>query len=206
MAMLATRHGQLLNKTDLAAPLGISVPTITHWFNVLETTAQIFVVPPWFENLGKRLVKSPKIYIADSGMACHLLGIRTAAELARSPFLGQIFEGFVASEIIKSQIHRGGRRELYHFRDEQGLEVDFVYPDNKGRVALVECKASRTARPDMARSMQALGRTFESRSGTQRKITMTLVHQPSKSSPTTTAVADRVAAVSVQQFSASLNE
>ncbi len=75
LALLASRHGQVLNKTDLAAPLGVSVPTITQWLGVLETTAQILIVSPFYENLGKRLIKSPKLYFADSRLACHLLGI-----------------------------------------------------------------------------------------------------------------------------------
>src|SRR5450631_1778024 len=98
LALLASRHGQVLNKTDLAAPLGVSVPTIGQWLGVLETTAQILIVPPFYENLGKRLIKSPKIYVADAGLACHLLGIDTAGELARSPFRGALFEGFIAAE------------------------------------------------------------------------------------------------------------
>src|SRR6516225_2353461 len=124
LALLATRHGQVLNKTDLAAPLGVSVPTITQWLSVLEITAQILIVPPFYENLGKRLIKSPKLYLADSGLACHLLGVASSAELAKSPFIGVLFEGFIAAEIVKSQANAGRRRELYHFRDEQGLEVD----------------------------------------------------------------------------------
>ena len=107
LALLASRHGQVLNKTDLAAPLGVSVPTITQWLGVLETTAQILIVPPFYENFGKRLIKSPKVYVADSGLACHLLGIETAAELAKSPFLGALFEGFMASEIVKAQVNAG---------------------------------------------------------------------------------------------------
>ncbi len=128
LALVASRHGQTLNKTDLAAPLGVSVPTITQWLSVLETTAQIFLIPPFYENLGKRLVKSPKLYLADSGLACHLLGIDTSAELAKSPFRGVLFEGFIAGEIVKAQTNAGRRRELYYFRDEQGLEVDFLVP------------------------------------------------------------------------------
>src|SRR5207302_3509259 len=99
LALVASRHGQILNKTDLAAPLGVSVPTIAQWLGVLETTAQILIVPPFYENLGKRLIKSPKVYVADPGLACHLLGIDTAAELDKSPFLGALFEGFIAAEI-----------------------------------------------------------------------------------------------------------
>jgi uncharacterized protein len=77
LALLASRHGRILNKTDLAAPLGVSVPTITEWLHILELTGQINVVPPYFENFGKRLIKSPKIYWGDSGLACSLLGITT---------------------------------------------------------------------------------------------------------------------------------
>jgi predicted AAA+ superfamily ATPase len=128
IALLASRHGQILNKTDLAAPLGVSVPTISEWLHVLEITSQIMIVPPYFENLGKRLVKTPKVYWGDSGLACYLLGITSEAELQRSPFLGQLFEGFVAAEILKSQVNQGGRKELYYFRDQQGLEVDFLLP------------------------------------------------------------------------------
>src|SRR5450631_2259663 len=105
LALLASRHGQMLNKTDLAAPLGVSVPTIGEWLRILEMTGQIMLIPPWFENLGKRITKSPKLYIGDSGLACHLLGITTQAELSRSPWLGAIFEGFVAGEILKSQVN-----------------------------------------------------------------------------------------------------
>ena len=91
LSLLASRHGQILNKTDLAAPLGVSVPTVSDWLHVLEVTSQIILVSPYFENFGKRLIKSPKIYWSDSGLACYLLGITSAAELERSPFLGALF-------------------------------------------------------------------------------------------------------------------
>jgi hypothetical protein len=94
LALLASRHGQVLNKSDLAAALGMSVPGIGRWLDILEATLQVLIVPPFFENLGKRLIKSPKIYVADSGLACHLLGIETDAELRKSPFVGLLFEGF----------------------------------------------------------------------------------------------------------------
>ena len=157
LGLLATRHGQTLNRTDLAAPLGVSVPTISSWIDVLELTGQLLVVPPYFENFGKRIVKSPKLYLADAGLACFLLGIETEKQLDSSPFLGPIFEGFVASEIVKSQLNAGGRKEIYHFRDQQGLEVDFVVPGKKGQIAFVEAKATRTVRPDLAKGLEKLG-------------------------------------------------
>ncbi len=160
LALVASRHGQILNKTDFAAPLGMSVPGIAKWLDILETTQQIIIVPPYFENLGKRLIKSPKIYVADAGLACHLLGIQTNAELERSPFLGAIFEGHVASEIVKAQSNAGATRQLFYFRDQQGLEVDFLVPQRSSALMLVECKAAASARisdaAPMARLTEAL--------------------------------------------------
>lgn len=163
LAIVASRHGQLLNRSDLAAPLGVSVPTVNQWLGVLETTGQILLVPPYFENLGKRLVKSPKLFVADSGLACHLLGIDSALELAKSPFRGVLFEGLVAAEIAKRQVNAGERRQIYHFRDEQGLEVDFVVPGRAGAVRLIECKASGTVTPAMAAPLLRLAKAFAAR-------------------------------------------
>ncbi len=101
LSLLASRSGQTLNKTEIAAPLGVSVPTISHWISVLETTGLVIVVRPYFESFGKRLVKSPRIYLADTGLLCHLLGLAKLTELERSPFIGHVFESFVAQEIAK---------------------------------------------------------------------------------------------------------
>ena len=195
LAILASRHGQILNKTDLAAPLGVSVPTISEWLHVLEATGQIMVVAPYFENLGKRLIKSPKIYWGDAGLACYLLGITSEAELQRSPFLGQIFERFVAAEILKSQVNQGARKELYYFRDQQGLEIDFLIPRPNAGLWLVECKAGRTVRPAMAAPLLSLSRVLGKRS--KRLI---IVHRKSRSIPATAAVANGAEALNVERF------
>ena len=199
-ALVASRHGQVLNKSDLAAPLGLSVPGIGKWLDILEATSQILMVPPYFENLGKRLIKSPKVYISDTGLACHLLGIETEAELERSPFLGALFEGFIATEIAKSQINAGGRRELYYFRDQQGLEVDFVVPGPEGSVALVEAKSSRTVTPAMAVPMQRLAAAWERSPGRRGGIRCLLVHRPARGGPRSQAVAPGVAAMPCTDF------
>jgi hypothetical protein len=200
LALVASRHGQILNKTALAAPLGVSVPTIAQWLSVLETTAQILVVPPFYENLGKRLIKSPKVYVSDSGLACHLLGIDSAPELSRSPFAGVLFEGFVASEIVKAQVHAGGRRELYFFRDEQGLEVDFLVPRRAGAVSLVECKAARTVMPSDAAPMQRLAEALRRKHRGRRSLDLALVHQAPVRGAGTEAVAPGVRASAWQEF------
>ena len=172
LALVATRTGQLLNRTDLAAPLGISVPTVNAWLSVLEVTGQIALVPPFFESFGKRLTKAPRVYLLDSGLACHLLGIENERQLSKSPFLGPLFEGFVASEIIKRQVNAGRRREIYHFRDHQGLKVDFVVPGRAGALSLIEAKASRTVRPAMAEGIVRLSRSIK-----RRRIRGVVVHR-----------------------------
>jgi hypothetical protein len=194
LALLASRHGQVLNKTDLAAPLGVSVPTVAEWLRVLEVTAQIITVPPYFENFGKRLTKSPKVYVGDSGLACHLLGITSPAELERSPFLGALFEGFVASEIIKSQVHAGRRKELYWFRDQQGLEVDFLFPGPGGEVWMIESKAAKTVHPSMAAPLLSLARAMK------RPPRLFVVHRSSSGAPLTQALAPDVKAADLGAF------
>ena len=151
-------------------------------------------------NLGKRLIKSPKVYLADSGLACHLLGIESPAELAKSPFLGAIFEGFIAAEMIKAQTNRGSRPELYYFRDEQGLEVDFLLPQRSGAVALVECKAARTVTPAMAAPMQRLAEALKKKRPRGIRLEMSLVHQSPKIPVATQAVAPGVRAWAWQDF------
>lgn len=188
LALLATRNGQVLNKTDLAAPLGISVPTVTSWLDVLETTGHVMLVPPYFENLGKRLIKSPKVYWVDSGLLCSLLGIDSHAALGRSTFAGAIFESFVASELAKQAINTGRRRELYHFRDQQGLEVDFVLPRADGGLRLVEAKWSRTVTPEMARPMRRLAASLAPRTVEGLIVTRAAVGGPSTVAPGVRAV------------------
>lgn len=183
LALVAARTGQMLNRSDLAAPLGVSVPTIAQWLSILEITGQILIVPPYFANFSKRLVKSPKVYIADSGLACHLLGIGTAVELERSPFLGPIWEGFVAAELVKQQLNAGRRRELYYFRDQQGLEVDFLLPSPQGRVMLIEARVTHTASPGLADGIVKLAAA----AGT-RASAAAVVYRPS---PTETTMALR---------------
>jgi len=200
LALLSSRHGQILNKSDLAAPLGMSVPGIGRWLSILEATCQILVVPPWFENLGKRLIKSPKIYLTDSGLACHLLGIETLAELEKSPFLGVLFEGFVAAEMVKAQVNSARRRELYYFRDQQGLEVDFIVPGSGGAMRLLEVKATRTPTPAMAAPMQRLADARRKHSRARKAFEMLLVHRPTRAGVRSHALAPGVEALPWQEF------
>ena len=195
LSLLASRHGQVLNRTDLAAPLGISVPTVSEWLSVLETTGQILLVPPYFENFGKRLIKSPKVYWMDSGLVCFLLGIETERQLERSPFMDSVFEGFIASEIVKNQANQGRRRELYFFRDEQGLEVDFLAPGRGGKVRLIEAKWSKTLGPEMARPLARLASAMRG-----RPVEATVVHRAPRSGPKLGTLAPGIKALAVEEF------
>jgi predicted AAA+ superfamily ATPase len=195
LSLVASRGGQMLNKTDLAAPLGVSVPTISQWLNILEATAQIVLVHPFYENFGKRLVKSPKLYFIDSGLACHLLNITSESELRRSPFLGPLFEGFVASEIVKHQLNEGRRREIYYFRDHQGLEVDLVVPTSDRALTFIEAKASRTVTPAMAESLVRLGDAVS-----RYNVTSLVVHRGTPGGATLTAIRPGVKAVPVDRL------
>ena len=197
LSVLATRHGQVLNKADLAAPLGISVPALGAWLHVLEVTGQVLIVPPYFENVGKRLLKTPKVYIADSGLACHLLGIRTMPELERSPFLGPIVEGFVATEIAKAQMNMGLRREVYFFRDQQGFEVDFI-AQVRGTTLVIEAKASRTVLPRDARAVAELRQRL---TGSRAYV----AHRSARHSVPTAALVPGVEAVSLETLIERLN-
>jgi predicted AAA+ superfamily ATPase len=195
LALVAVQSGQILNKTELAAPLGVSVPTVTQWLSILEVTGQIILVPPFYENFGKRLIKSPKLYHCDSGVVCHLLGIRSEGELRKSPFLGSIVEGFVASEIVKHRLHRGTERGLYYFRDQQGLEVDFVVDQGNRRISLLEVKASRTPKPAMAAPMARLAKSID-RYDVQRFV----IHQGERDAALPKTVGNHAKAVGLERI------
>jgi predicted AAA+ superfamily ATPase len=195
LSLLAARNGQLLNKSNLAAPLGVSVPTITDWLSILETTGHLLLIPPFYDNLGKRLIKSPKVYWIDSGLVCHLLGIESERQLQQSPFIGSVFEGFIASEMIKNQLNEGRRAELYFFRDQQGLEVDFLAPGTGGRVCLVEVKWSKTIFPATAGPLRKLSRAFG-----ERRADCFIVHRTPQGAPQLKTVAPGVKALSVEEF------
>jgi predicted AAA+ superfamily ATPase len=139
----ALRSGQLLNKTDLARDIGITPPTANDWISVLQASNQITILEPWFTNKTKSLVKSPKLYLSDTGLLCYLLGITSQDELLRSPLLGNIWETFVFSELRKKQIAQKGHWKIWFWRDLRGLEVDFLV-HRGGLFELLEAKFTET--------------------------------------------------------------
>lgn len=143
LALLAGRIGQIINYASLSNDVGVSATTIKSWISVLQASFVVFELPPFFENIRKRVVKSPKIYFSDTGLATHLLGIETPSQLARDPLRGGLYENLVILEILKARLNRGRRPGLYFYRDTHGNEVDLVIRKKRKLIA-VEIKSSAT--------------------------------------------------------------
>jgi len=139
MRLCAARTGQLLSMNSLASDLGVSPNTIKSWLSVLAASNVVYLLEPYFENLGKRVVKTPKLYFLDTGLCSYLLGAREPEDLLRNPLLGPLFETHVLGQIVRHFDNQGRRPEIYFYRDHYGHEVDFLLP-RAGRFALVECK------------------------------------------------------------------
>jgi len=152
---LAARSAQLLNLTDVARDLGVAVNTTKAWLSVLEVTFQVIVLRPYFANVGKRLVKTPKVYFTDVGTLCYLAGLKDPEHAASGPMGGAIMETAVLSEIVKTLTHRGIDPQVYFWRSIAGTEVDFVV-ESEGKLVPIEVKLSATPRPAMASTIQIL--------------------------------------------------
>jgi len=143
LTLLAGRIGQAINYTSLSNDTGVSATTIKNWISVLKASYVVFELPPFFENIRKRVVKSPKLYFTDTGLAAFLLGIRTAEQAARDPLRGGLYENLIILEIMKYRLNQGRRPDLYFFRDTHGSEVDLLIRE-QGKLFPVEIKSSAT--------------------------------------------------------------
>lgn len=145
--LCAAHTGQLLNLSAIGADCGISHVTAREWLNVLEASYLLVRVPPYFRNFGKRLVKRPKLYFVDVGLAAWLLGIRDPETLNSHPLRGALFETLVVSEMLKKRFNAGEPAELYFWRDHVGHEVDLVW-ERQGRLHAMEIKSGATFASD----------------------------------------------------------
>lgn len=141
--LLASRVGQLVNYSSIACDVGVSAVTIKEWIAVLEATYIIVRLEPYFENFGKRLIKAPKIYFVDTGLACHILGINSTEQLKKDPLYGNLFENFVILELMKSQYNEALSPLLYYYRDVSGKEVDLILQKGS-RLIPIEIKSNKT--------------------------------------------------------------
>jgi predicted AAA+ superfamily ATPase len=167
--LLAGRTGQLLNQTSLGNEVGVSSNTITQWLSILEASFLVFSLAPWSVNIGKRLVKSPKIYFYDVGLACWLLGIKTVEQLQHHPLRGALFENLVVLEVLKSLRNQGLRDPLYFFRDSNGLEIDLLL-DHANGLQLVEIKASQTVSAPLFKNLRTVSTLLGDRVKSQHLI------------------------------------
>lgn len=152
LRLCAVRTGQILNLSDLARDVGISVPTAKRWISLLETGYQIFLLYPYYQNIGKRLVKSPKIYFNDTGLASFLLGLHDRESLLHSPTIGNLFETLIITDVWKRALHAGEAPALYYLRTRDGLEIDLVI-ESRQKLHLFEIKSAMTLWPKHASSL-----------------------------------------------------
>jgi predicted AAA+ superfamily ATPase len=150
--LLATRTGSLLNHNSLANDCGLSQPTMKRWLSLLEAGYIVFLLPPFFRNIGKRFIKTPKVYFYDTGLLCFLLGIENRSHLATHPLRGSIFENMVVMELLKNRFNSGKRSNLYFFRDHNGNEVDVVMEQGAALVPF-EIKSSSTKNVDFVKTL-----------------------------------------------------
>lgn len=169
LKLCAGRIGQILNLEGIANDVGVSSPTIKQWISILEASFIIIRLQPHFENLGKRVIKAPKLYFTDVGLASYLLGIENDSQLERDPLRGNLFENLIFLELLKFRLNEGLDPNLYYFRDAQGHEVDFVY--QSGNLLLpIEVKASKTFNTDFLKNLNFYSKLTEERSPKQYLI------------------------------------
>ncbi len=143
MKLCAARVGSIFNASELAGQIGVDSKTITNWLSVLQASYLVTLLPPYYENISKRLVKSPKLYFNDPGLACFLLDIESPRQLARDKMRGPIFENYVVMEVIKHRYNRGLLNGVYFYRDSNQNEVDILLKE-EGEITAIEVKSSMT--------------------------------------------------------------
>ena len=156
LALLASRVAELVNYADLSRSLSLPQSSLKRYFALLEATFLVRLLPAWFANIGKRLVKSPKLLICDAGLVAYLLGANRARLQANRGLLGHLLENFVAMELIKQLGWAATRARPYHFRTDSGQEVDLVLEDPAGRIVGIEVKAAASLQAHDLRGLKAL--------------------------------------------------
>ncbi len=151
--LCAGRIGQIMNVHSLSNDLGVSSHTVKHWLSILEASFILFQLPPYFENFGKRLIKSPKFYFTDVGLASFLLDIENTQQLIRDPLRGALFENLVVIELLKTRVNQGLDPHLYYFRDSQQHEIDVIYK-NAQQLVPIEIKSGKTFHGEFLKNLQ----------------------------------------------------
>ncbi len=164
LKICASRTSQLLNMSSIAKELGVEHKTLDAWLSVLESSYILYRLPPYFNNFNKRLIKSSKIYFYDTGIVCHLLGIRSVEGLQKSNYYGAIFENFIVSEIIKNRKNKEQFGEVYFYRDSTGNEVD-VLIENEGNLIPIEIKSAVKIQKEHHKNLKWFQKVFRQEGG-----------------------------------------
>ena len=143
LGLAAGRVGQLLNLESLGNDCGVAQPTVRQWLSLLEASWLVLRLPPFYRNIGKRLVKSPKLYFCDVGLVCHLIGVDDPRQIENHPLRGHLFENFVIAEVLKHRLNGGRPASLLFYRDNNGNEVDLLIP-GANRFTALEIKSACT--------------------------------------------------------------
>jgi predicted AAA+ superfamily ATPase len=151
--LLASRTATQLNYSSISNDLGLSVPTVKRWISILEASYIIYLLPPFYKNYGKRLIKAPKIYFLDPGLVNVLIGIKDKTFLVNGPMAGAIFENALISEMVKKEYARGIKPEMYYWRSQSGKEIDLIMPIN-GEITPFEIKLSSNIKPLFYKNLQ----------------------------------------------------
>lgn len=155
MKLVAGRVGQLMDYSSLAGDVGVSATTVKHWLSILEASFILYNLPPYFENFGKRVIKTPKYYFIDTGLLCFLLGIENPAQVARDPLIGQLFENLVVIDVVKNFYNKGKLDNIYFFRDSNGLEADLLLQQGR-QLMPIEIKSSSTYKPELLKGLKRI--------------------------------------------------
>jgi len=174
LRLTAARTGQLLNMQSLASDVGVSDKTVKHWLSILEACYLIHFVRPHSANFGKRLVKMPKVYMMDVGLAASLIGIQDAAQAQTHPLRGALFETLVVNELLKNRMNAGLREPLHFWRDHIGTEVDVIL-ERGGEIAAVEIKSGLTVAADAFSNLDKW-RKYAARQGVYSAVRPALVY------------------------------
>ena len=170
LVIAASRIGTEFNAQSISNELGVSLPTVLDWMNVLEATYVAFRLRPFYRNIGKRLIKTPKIYFYDVGLVCYLLGITKPSQLETHPLRGQVFENMVVCEFIKYQFNRGRDNDIYFFRDRSQREVDIVIDRGLDELHAFEVKLASTIHPDFYNNLKYFRSLFTDQTRTTQVI------------------------------------
>ena len=153
ISLLAANTSQILNLSTYAKELGVDVKTIKRWISVLEASYLIFLLPPYYKNYGKRIIKSPKVYFYDTGLVSFLTGIHNKEIFEKGPLFGPLFENYLVSEIAKIEMNKKTHAELFYYRTSHGDEIDLII-DRKNKKEVIEIKAGETFKPSMVAAMK----------------------------------------------------